>query len=683
MKTPCLLAVWRTLLLLSLSGLAIGCGGDVAEAPTPKNAEALDDQTPEPALLAPPEPGVATPATEAANAEARDNSGLFNDQVVANAKRGLIAQIEAPAILNKKGEAIWRVDALDFVNGAAPKTAHPKLWRQSQLAAIHGVFEVVDGIYQVRGYDLAVMSVIRGETGWIVIDPLTSVEAAAAALALVNDALGERPVSALIYTHSHADHFGGAEGVLPEDPDARARIPIIAPDGFTREAVTENLLAGPHMGRRAVLMFGRTLAPGPAGRIGVGLGPGLSSGSISLVPPTEEISGDNVERAIDGVRFEFMDAAGTEAPAEFMFYLPDFRAFCAAEVVTGTLHNTLTLRGAKARDALRWSKVIDRALVDYGDKSDVIFASHHWPAWGEDAVKERLRAHRDAYRALHDQTLRRANAGGTIHEIPEQSGEPAVAKTHPGARGFYGSYAHNAKAVYQFYFGWWDGVPANFYQHGAVPRAERFVAAMGGRERTLEAGKSAFAQGDYRWAAELFNQLVFAASEDKEAATWLAATYEQLGYQAESGAWRNYFLAAAQELRTGKRGPSELQDASQAFLASVPTADLFDALAVRYRPEKLDRDPFQINFEFTDTNEKVGVIVGADAIIPRFGVPSNEPAATFETTRALFNELVLGRRRAIVLMATGKLKIKGDRGAVTAFFDSLDQPPADFPIASP
>ncbi|MEO1658714.1 MAG: alkyl sulfatase dimerization domain-containing protein [Pseudomonadota bacterium] len=629
-----------------------------------------------------PPPGTATAATRIANAATAARLPLGEPSDRDDAARGFLAAIDNDAIRNAKGEVVWSIPQFDFLAADAPDTVNPSLWRQSQLAAMHGLFEVTDGVYQIRGYDLAVMSVIAGETGWIIVDPLTATETAAAALDLVNTTLGERPVSAMIYTHSHVDHFGGARGILTDEEIDAGDIPILAPTGFSESAVSENLLAGTHMGRRASLMFGNTIERAPHAHVGSGLGPGLPNGTISLVLPTEELYGDGSPRTIDGVIFEFIDAADTEAPAEFMFYLPEKRALCTAEVATATLHNVLTPRGAKVRDARAWSRAIDRVLALYGDKSDVVFASHHWPTWGTGNITQFLERQRDIYRYIHDQTLRHANSGASQTEAAEAIEEPVFQSETFDTRGYYGTLNHNSKAVYQHYFGWWSGVPADYY---ALPRTEtsvRYVSAMGGAEQVLSLAKTSFAEGDYRWVAELLNHLVFAEPENKEARDWLAAAYEQLGFQSESGAWRSYFLTAAQELRVGPPDLEPLDSANRDFLRAVPTLDLFDALAARYDPALLDRDPYTIEFTFTDTDETVTLLVTEAVIVPRDG-PADDPLTSVTMTRGDFNRLITREVRALQLALTGRMSIDGDRGALSEMFDSLETPNFWFDIVEP
>ncbi|MEL6664019.1 MAG: alkyl sulfatase dimerization domain-containing protein [Pseudomonadota bacterium] len=629
-----------------------------------------------------PEPGTATEATRAANAAVAERLPLDEPSDREDAARGFLAAIEADAIRNADDGVVWAIPQYDFLEGEAPDTVNPSLWRQSGLAAKHGLFEVGDGIYQVRGYDLSVMSIIEGETGWIVVDPLTANETAAASLKLVNDTLGERPVTGMLYTHSHADHFGGARGIIDEDEIEARGVPVLAPIGFSENAVAENLIAGNHMSRRATLMFGNTLARSETAHVGSGLGPGLPNGTISLILPTEEISGRGTRRVIDGVTFEFIDAANTEAPAEFMFYLPEMRALCTAEVATATFHNVLTPRGAKVRDALAWSRAIDYVLAEYGAESDIVFASHHWPTWGTGNITRFLEGQRDIYRYVHDQTLRRANAGASQFEAAEAVSEPGFQAEAFDTRGYYGTLNHNAKAVYQHYFGWWSGVPADYYALPDDKTAGRYVEAMGGAGAVIARGRDAFGAGDYRWAAELFNHVVFAEPGNESARDWLAASYEQIGFQAESGAWRSYFLTAAQELRAGLPDVGDPGLGNADFLAAVPSLDLFDALAARYNPELLEREPFAVQFEFTDTRETVSLLVGEAVLVPRLTAAS-DPAATVTISRADFNRLVLREVGAPRLMLTQRMKIDGENNAVSALFDSLETPDFWFNVVEP
>ena len=501
-------------------------------------------------IHAAPPVGVATEATKEANAAVAARLPIADQTDFENARKGFLAKIDKP-ILNEDGSVSWDPSAFEFIKGEAPDTVNPSLWRQGQLNSIHGLFEVVPGIYQIRGYDLAQMTLIAGETGWIVIDPLTTPAPAKAGLALANKTLGERPVVAVLFTHSHGDHFGGVSGVASQEDVQSGKIQIIAPHGFLAESIGESVIAGTAMNRRVQFQFGTALPVGTKGHVGGGLGQKLSSGDVALMPPTKSISKDGETLTVDGITFEFMDAGETEAPAEFVFYLPQFKALHTAEVVTRTFHNVLTPRGALVRDTLKWSKVIDTMLAKYGTKSDVLVASHHWPTWGSDNVQAALKNQRGIYRYVHDQTMRQANQGATMHEIAENIGEPDFAKTDFGVRDYYGTLNHNSKAVYQRYFGWWDAVPAHYHQLPIADASKKYVAAMGGLDKALAVGEAAFEAGDYRWAATVFNHAVFAEPQNQVAKNWLAATYEQLGFQAEAGTWRNIYLVGAKELREG------------------------------------------------------------------------------------------------------------------------------------
>lgn len=629
----------------------------------------------------PPEAGIATRATEAAHRALAERLPLDDQSDYEDAERGLIAQIEAPAILDKDGNPIWAIGGRDFIEGEAPATVNPSLWRQSELTAKHGLFEVVDGIWQVRGYDLSVMTVISGRTGWIIVDPLTRQDTARAAMKLVNDTLGERPVTGVIYTHSHTDHFAGVRGAVDE-ADIRARnVPVLAPEGFSKEAVSEFLLAGNLMTRRATLMFSMGRSSSETTHVGSGLGAGIPGGIAGLILPTEEIGGTGQRRVVDGVTFEFIDANGTEAPAEFMFYLPELRALCTAEVATATFHNVLTPRGAKVRDTLKWTQVLDDTLRLYGDRSDVVFASHHWPTWGNENVKTFLKNQRDIYRYVHDQSMRRANAGATKTELAEDIPEPKISQTDFATRGYYGTLNHNAKAVYQHYFGWWDGVPAEYYEHPHVVTAARYVDAMGGMNATLKLGAKAFEDGDYRWAAEILNHAVFAEPENDDARNWLAAAYEQLGFQSESGAWRDYFLTGASELRNGFPKSDRTNFANPDFVKAVPTRNLFDGLAAKYNPQAMTHEAFSIIFHFPDTHESFTLEVGEDVVVPRVGESPSGLRVT--VNRSDFDLLFVGLTTPQQLVADGKLNMAGDKALLVAFFGALDQQKMWFPVVTP
>ncbi|MCB1257399.1 MAG: MBL fold metallo-hydrolase, partial [Microthrixaceae bacterium] len=497
----------------------------------------------------------ATPTTRAA-IEAMTTSAPWGDrQDFDDATRGFIGRSEQRAVTASDGRVVWDLDRYDFLRGSdAPDTANPSLWRQSQLLIEDGLFEVVPGIYQLRGFDISVMSVIEGETGVIVIDPLISCETAAAAFALYTEHRGERPVRAMIYTHSHVDHFGGVKGIITEEQVASGEVMVIAPEGLMSHAVAENVFAGTAMARRAGYMYGTSLPAGPAGQIGSGLGQTTSTGTVSLIPPTVDITHTGQTLTIDGVKMVFQVTPGTEAPSEMNFYFPDHRALCTAENTSHTLHNILTIRGALVRDAHDWAHYLTETISLWGDDLDVVFASHHWPTWGRERAVEFLSMQRDMYLYLHDQTLRMMNQGYTGIEIAEVLETPPALHAQWHTHGYYGSVSHNVKAIYQRYMGWYDANPANLWLHTPEAQALRYVEAMGGRDGALAVARRAWDEGDYRWCVEVGKHLVFADSSDSESRDLLADAFEQLGFGAENGTWRNAYLSGAAELRGGNFG---------------------------------------------------------------------------------------------------------------------------------
>lgn len=623
----------------------------------------------------------ASEATRAAQAELAKRLPLDDPGDMANATRGKLAEIPGGVILDKQGKAVWDRRPYAFLGtAAAPDTVNPSLWRQARLNAVHGLFEVVpDKIWQVRGYDISVMTIIRGKSGWIIVDPLLTEEAAAASWKLFVDTVeaksGKRPIKAVIFSHSHSDHFGGVGGIVSPEQVKREKIRIIAPHGFSEEATAENVLAGTAMGRRALYMFGAILPPGPAGQVDTGLGPKLSSGTIGYMEPTETVSTAGGTLNIDGLAFDFLDAGGTEAPSEFVFYIPTYKALHTTEVVTRTLHNVLTLRGAQVRDALHWSKVIDGALLKWGGKAEVALASHHWPTWGANEVSGLLTSQRDIYRYVHDRTLFLANRGATLHELADATPEAPGQAQDFSARGYYGTVNHDMKAVYQRYFGWWDGNPANFNPLAPEQSAPKYVALAGGADKLLAAGRAAIAAGDYRWAAELLNKLVFAEPDNKAARAALASAYDQLGYQAESGAWRNYYLAAAATLRGTAIDNVTGNGQSRSFVSAIPTSVFFDALATRFDAAKGAALKGTFQFVLPDSKETVAVVVGGGVEVPRYGVTDAAPTATVTLDRRTLDDVMLGQAQFPALMQSGAIRIDGDRMAFLSWFAL--HPPAD------
>lgn len=630
----------------------------------------------------------ASEATRAAQAQALAAAELDEAQEAledAAARRGLLAQVPEGVIRDSSGGTVWDWRPYGFLaNPVAPETVNPRLWRQARRNANHGLFEVVpDAIWQVRGYDISVMTIVRGSTGLIIIDPLTSEESAAAGLALLRARVGNLPVKAVLFSHSHADHFGGVGGVISRADVESGSVRIIAPHGFAREAVSENVLAGPAMNRRAEYMFGMRLAASPMGQVDTGLGPRVAGGRTGYMAPTETVGQEGGTLTIDGLDFEFIDAAETEAPAEFLFYIPRFRALHTTEVATKTFHNFLTLRGAQVRDALRWSQVIDTALQRWGGQADVALASHGWPTFGGDQVRSYLAGQRDMYRFVHDRTLGAANRGATIQELPAALETATGLPIDPSVRGYYGTVNHNAKAVYQRYFGWWDGVPANYNPLPPEEQARGYVALAGGPERLLAAARDAQLEGNYRWAAELANHLVFADGNNVAAKALLADVYEQMGYQAESGAWRNYYLGAAATLRGTEANNLPARSQSPDYFAAIPTIDLFNAMATRLAANEAIATPQTFRFVFTDTRETVSIERRGVIEIPRLGDSATAALATVRMTRAAFGGLLMGRVRLADLVASGQVALEGDLAALQAWMASHAPPDPAFHVVTP
>jgi alkyl sulfatase BDS1-like metallo-beta-lactamase superfamily hydrolase len=521
-----------------------------------------------------------TPATRAAIDAMAAALPMQDRQDFDDARRGFIGRSTERQIRAADGRVVWDLDAYEFMrNTDAPDSANPSLWRQGQLLIEDGLFEVTPGIYQLRGFDLSVMSVIECDTGVIVIDPLISSETATAAFALYCEHRGDRPVKAMIYTHSHADHFGGVKGIISDEQVAAGEVEVIAPEGFLQHAVAENVFAGTAMLRRSGYMYGAALERGPSGQIGAGLGQTTSTGTVSLIAPTIDITHTGQTLTIDGVEIVFQMTPGTEAPAEMNFFFPQFRALCTAENTSHTLHNVLTIRGAVVRDAHAWAHYLTETISLFGDDLDLVFASHHWPTWGRERSVEFLAMQRDMYLYLHDQTLRMINQGYTGIEIAELLETPPALTQQWHTHGYYGSVSHNVKAIYQRYMGWYDANPANLWPHPPEQLAERYVNAMGGRDRALMVAQQAWDDGDYRWCAEVGKHLVFADANDEQARALLANTLEQLGFGAENGTWRNAYLAGAAELRSGNFGTPASTSPDMAYALSV--TQVFDGIAVR------------------------------------------------------------------------------------------------------
>ena len=598
--------------------------------------------------------------------------------------RGHLVQEDSLVLTNKQtGRVVWDMDQFRFIDGDAPDTVNPSLWRQEKHNNIHGLFRLADRVYQVRGYDISNITFIQGGSGWIVIDPLTTTETARASLDLVNRTLGTLPVMAVIYTHSHGDHFAGAYGVIDDD-DVASGVPVIAPKGFVEEAVKENVIAGPAMLRRAAYMYGGLLPADPRGVVGSGLGRTLPrNGESALIAPTDDISVTGEERVVDGVRIVFQMTPGTEAPAEMNFLFPDLRALCMAENCTCVMHNLYTLRGAHIRDGLAWSKYIHESLLTMAGEVDLCFASHNWPVWGREQIAAYLRAQRDTYRFLHDQTMRLANQGLTSTEIAERLKLPPSLADNFNNRGYYGTVSHNVKATYQKYLGWFDGNPANLEPHPPEYASRRYVEAMGGADRVVALGREAYETGDYRWVAQLVNHVIFADPEHRQARELQADALEQLGYQAESGPWRNFYLTGAYELRDENSGRNTgAEGAPLGMLQAMPIDMIFDSLAVRLDGPRADGTTLTINWNFTDIGEQWALGLEHGALHHHPGADP-DAAATLRLTHRSLVDILSGAVDIADALASGALALDGDDEALVQLFGFLEEPDYTFNIVTP
>jgi alkyl sulfatase BDS1-like metallo-beta-lactamase superfamily hydrolase len=598
-------------------------------------------------------------------------------------ERGFIATATTRQITNAEGRVVWDLDAYRFLDdGPAPDTAHASLWRQGQLLIRDGLFEVVPGIYQLRGFDLSVMSVIEGETGVIVIDPLISKETAAAAWALYQEHRGPRTVVAMIYTHSHIDHFGGVKGVIDEADVDAGRIAVIAPDGFMEEAIAENVFVGTAMGRRSDFMYGAALPKGPDGQIGCGLGQTTSTGEPTLIPPTIDITTTGQELTIDGVRIVFQVTPGTEAPAEMNFYFPDHRALCTAENTSHTLHNIVTLRGAQVRDARRWAAYLTETIDLWGDDLEVVFASHHWPTWGRERAVEFLAMQRDMYAYLHDQTLRLMNQGLVGAEIAEVLEMPPALAEQWHTHGYYGSVSHNVKAVYQRYLGWYDGNPAHLWQHPPIAAAQRYVAAMGGADAAVAHAQQAVDDGDLRWAVEVLNHVLFADENHAAARALQADAFERLAFGAENGTWRNVFLVGAKELRDGEPATVANRGAPD-LLGALSVEQILSSVAIRIDGPKAWDVHLVLSFVITDVDETYVFELRNGVANHRVTAAPAPGSTTLTLARRTLIGLFTGRVDFAAALGDGTIVLDGDPTPLGTLVSVIGSVERNFAIVTP
>jgi alkyl sulfatase BDS1-like metallo-beta-lactamase superfamily hydrolase len=606
----------------------------------------------------------ATNATRAAQAALAATLPADTDEDMANATRGFVATIPDAEI-----PGAWSLKPFAFLSEPRPDTVNPSLWRLANLNMQHGLFEVTKGVYQVRGFDLSNVTFIEGDKGFVVVDPLTSAPPAAAALKLMREHRGDKPVTGVIYTHSHVDHYGGVRGVLSQ-ADIDSGLPIVAPEGFLAAAVSENVLAGNAMGRRATYMYGATLPKDARGHVDAGLGKAVSMGPVSLVPNTISIRETGERLTIDGVEIVFQVTPDTEAPAEMNFFFPQFGALCMAENCTCQLHNLYTPRGAQVRDARAWSHYINEAADMFAADTEVLFASHHWPRWGSGEADRFLRLQRDLYKYIHDQTLRLANHGLTPIEIAEQMALPPTLAAEWHTRGYYGTLNHNTKAVYQRYLGWFDGNPANLHKLPPVEAGQRYVEVAGGAAALLEKARAAYGRGEYRWVAELVNHLVFADPSNSEARALQADALEQMGYQAESGPWRAFYLTGAQELRNPRPASATPRQGAAGQLRALPADALLESLSVRLNGEKAGAKAIALTVAFSDTGERFAVSV--ENAVLHHATGEGGPVVTL--TRPVLIALVIGETTLEAAMTAGTVSGEGagELGELLPLLDRFD-----------
>jgi alkyl sulfatase BDS1-like metallo-beta-lactamase superfamily hydrolase len=617
----------------------------------------------------------AEPTTRAANAAMAAGLPFADTRDFEAAGRGLIAPVPDGVVTAESGTVLWNLGEYAFIDGElAPATVNPSLWRMARLNMANGLFKVAERVYQLRGFDIANMTVLEGDSGVILIDPLTTAEPARAALALYFAHRPKKPVVAVIYTHSHVDHYGGVRGVIDEADVAAGKLKVIAPAGFMEAIGGENVLAGPPMFRRSQFQFGTMLPRGARGQVDAGLGKGIARGTAGLIAPTLSIEQAVETHVIDGLEIVFQLAPETEAPAEMHMFYPQLGVLNMAENACPLLHNFIPLRGSVARDPRIWAKYIGDAIAMYGPRTDVLIGQHHWPTWGRADVLDRLEAQRDLYKHIHDQTLRYMSRGWRPAEIAEVIALPPGLAERWSVRGYYGTVSHNVKAVYQRYLSWYDGNPCNLHPLPPAPAAKKFVEYMGGAEAVIARARADFAKGEFRWVAQVMKEVVFAEPGNVEARALCADALEQMGYQAESATWRNAFLYGAQELRHGVFKVPARGTMAADTLKGLATDVFFDMLAIRLDPAKAAGRSMVVNWHFTDRGEKLALTLKHCTLSHRLGAWSDQAAASITTTRATLDAIILGRVKVPEALASGALRIEGDATRLAALFAMLDQP---------
>lgn len=665
---------WMTASAIGVLSVVAAC------AAQPKNPASPDEVAPQTAtqIASPPStahaesgsnaskgaPQGASEATRAAHAALLEAYPFKDQQDFEDAKRGLIAPLpNGGEIKSADGKVVWSLKPyLEYIKQGerAPETVNPSLWRQAQLLMFNGLFEVVPGVYQVRGADLSNMTIVEGARGITVYDPLVSAETAKAALELYYAHRPKKPVVAVVYSHSHVDHFGGVRGVVDEADVKAGKVKIFAPAGFIENAIAENVYAGTAMGRRASYMYGNLLPVNAQGQNTAGLGITTSTGQLTLIAPTDLITQPEEVRTIDGVRYEFLNAPGSEAPSEMMWYLPKYKVINTAEDSTHTMHNLYTLRGAKTRDAAKWPEYLNRVLRKWGDVVEAELAMHHWPTWGNQAVNAHIKSQRDIYKFLHDQTLHFANQGYTLNELAPKVVIPESLVSQWSTHGYYGSQSHNVRAVYNFYLGYFDGNPANLDPLPPAEVAPKYVEALGGPGAVLAAGRKALRDGQLRWGAEVVKHLVFAQPDNQEAKNVLADLLEQMGYEAENGTWRNFYLSGAKELRDGVAKTATPHTASPDILANMPIELIFGYMGIQLNAQKAAGKKITLNFVLPDVKQKYALFLEHSVLNYWDGYQAKDAEATITVDRTVLNQILSKQLALEDALTQGKVKVVGD-----------------------
>ena len=635
-------------------------------------------------LYAAEEPKDASSFTKEKNAQVLKDLPFSDTQDFTDAKKGFIATTPELILKNDKGEVVWDMKSYEYQMGTGvPVTVNPSLWRVAQINSLNGLFQVTDKVYQIRGFDISNMTIIEGTKGLIIIDPMISAETAKAGLDLYYKNRPQKPISAVIYSHSHVDHYGGVKGIVDEKDVKSGKVKVLAPSGFLEEAVKENVYAGNAMSRRSFYQYGSMLPRNPKGHVDTGLGKTVSSGgNVTLIPPTDIIKTTGEKRTIDGVQIEFLMAPNTEAPAEMLMYFPQFKLLNTAEDATHTLHNLYTLRGAQVRDAENWWKVLDEAVARYGDKTDVVIAQHHWPKWGNKEIVSYLSNQRDAYKYLNDQTLRLINKGYTMNEIAENLKLPQNLDQDWALRGYYGSVSHDIKAIYQRYLGWYDSNPANLNPLPPEESAKKYVEYMGGSAAVMKKAREAYNKGDYRWAAEVMNKVVFAEPNNTAAKNLQADILEQLGYQSENGTWRNEYLMGAYELRNGTPKITATTASPDTLNAMTPDM-ILDYFGMHIIGDKANGKKMVINWEEPNLKEKYVISLENSALVYR----KVNSFGNADLSMTIPKESLLGiAGNATTLdkeIQDGRAKVTGDTSKFNELLETFDSFTPDFNIVTP